>query len=149
MEATKKSPKPVSSKDGNIFHILGQEVTVKLHSSEGNGNYVFELKTPPGLGIPPHVHKNEDELMYVLEGEVELMVGEEVIKARPGDCINLVRNIPHAYSNNGTSNSRALFYISPGKGFEEFFGVLRQFPPGPPDIEKLNALCEQYGMRNL
>jgi quercetin dioxygenase-like cupin family protein len=149
MEATKKLQKFVSSSDGTIFNILGQLITVKVHSWDGNGNYVYEISCPPGLGIPPHVHSNEDEVMYVLEGELEVMVGGEVYKAGSGDCINLIRNIPHAYMSTGTSNGRVLVYVSPGQGFEEFFNELRQFPPGPPDMEKLNSLCEKYGIRNL
>ena len=149
METTKKTPEFVSSNDGTVFNILGQMVTVKVHSTEGNGNYVFEISTPPGFGIPPHVHSNEDEVMYVLDGDLEVMVGSKVYKAGPGDCMSLIRNTPHGYSNTGTSSSRVLVYVSPGQGFEEFFNQLRQFPPGPPDMDKLNSLCEKYGMQNL
>jgi quercetin dioxygenase-like cupin family protein len=149
MEATKKLTKVVFSNQGTAFNILGHMVTVKLHNWDGNGNYVFELISPPGSGIPPHVHKNEDEVIYILEGELEVMIGGEVIKGKSGDCLNLVRNVPHGYINKGTIDTKTLWYISPGRGFEEFFNELSQFPPGPPDIEKLNSLCEKYGMRNL
>ena len=149
MEAAKKSPKVVSSNEGTTFEILGHVVTVKLHNWDGNGNYVFELISPPGSGIPPHVHKNEDEVMYILGGELEVMIGEEVIKGNPGDCLNLVRNVPHAYTNKGKTDTKTLWYISAGRGFEEFFNELRQFPPGPPDMQKINLLSEKYGIKNL
>ena len=139
----------ISSKEGTKFNILGHDLTVKLHSRDGNDNYVFELISPPGSGIPPHVHKNEDEVLYILEGEFEVMVREEVFKATTGDCLNFVRNIPHAYTNTGTKDAKTLWYVSPGRSFEEFFGELSQYPPGPPDMEKFNTLCEKYGMKNL
>jgi quercetin dioxygenase-like cupin family protein len=149
METVAIAPKMISSKEGTKFTILGHEVTVKLHSGDGNNYFVFELITPPGAGIPPHVHQNEDEVLYILGGEFEVMVGEEVFKAAAGDCLNFVRNIPHAYTNTGTTNAKTLWYVSPGKSFEEFFGELSQYPPGPPDMEKFNALCGKYGMKFL
>ena len=149
METVTIAPKVISSKEGTKFNILGHDVTVKLHSRDGNDNYVFELISPPGSGIPPHVHKNEDEVLYILEGEFEVMVREEVFKATAGDCLNFVRNIPHAYTNTGTKDAKTLWYVSPGRSFEEFFGELSQYPPGPPDMEKFNSLCEKYGMKNL
>jgi len=149
METVTIAPKVISSKEGTKFNILGHEVTVKLHSRDGNDNYVFELISPPGSGIPSHVHKNEDEVLYILEGEFEVMVTEEVFKATAGDCLNFVRNIPHAYTNTGTKDAKTLWYVSPGRSFEEFFGELSQYPPGPPDMEKFNTLCEKYGMKNL
>ena len=149
METVTIAPKVISSKERTKFNILGHEVTVKLHSRDGNDNYVFELISPPGSGIPSHVHKNEDEVLYILEGEFEVMVTEEVFKATAGDCLNFVRNIPHAYTNTGTKDAKTLWYVSPGRSFEEFFGELSQYPPGPPDMEKFNTLCEKYGMKNL
>jgi mannose-6-phosphate isomerase-like protein (cupin superfamily) len=149
METAIKSPELVSSKEGTTFNILGHVVTVKLHSWSGNDNYVFELISPPGTGIPPHVHKMEDEVLYILDGEFEVMIGEKIFKATAGDCLNFVRNIPHGYTNIGTTDARTLWYVSPGQSFEKFFEQLSQFPPGPPDAEKFNALCEKHGMKFL
>ena len=149
METATNTPKVVSSKEGTKFNIMGHMVTVKLHSWDGNDNYVFGMISPPGSGIPPHVHKKEDEVIYILEGEFEVMVGGEVFKATAGDCLNFVRNISHAYTNTGTTDAKTFWYVSPGRSFEEFFGKLSQFPPGPPDMEKLNNLCEKHGMKFL
>ena len=149
MEKTTDTPKIISSKDGTTFNIMGHEVTVKLHSWDGNDNYVFAMISPPGSGIPPHVHEKEDEVIYILEGRFEVMVGGEVFQATAGDCLNFVRNIPHAYTNTGATDAKTLWYVSPGKSFEDFFGELSQFPPGSPDMEKLNRLCEKHGMKFL
>jgi len=149
METMTVKPRMISSKEGDKYIILGHEVTVKLHSGEDNNNFVFELISPPGSGIPPHVHNNEDEVLYVLEGEFEVMIGEEVFKATEGDCLNFVLSISHAYTNTGTTDAKTLWYVSPGRSFEEFFGELSQFPPGPPDMEKFTTLCGKYGMNFL
>jgi quercetin dioxygenase-like cupin family protein len=149
METITAKPRMISSKQGDKYIIMGHGVTVKVHSGDGNNNFVFELTTPPGAGIPPHIHTNEDEVLYVLQGEFEVMIGGDVFKATMGDCLNFVRNIPHAYTNTGTADAKTLWYVSPGRSFENFFAELSQYPPGPPDREKFNALCGKYGMTFL
>jgi quercetin dioxygenase-like cupin family protein len=149
MDTLTTTRKVVSSKEGTKFNIMGHEVTVKLQSSDANNTYVFELTSPPGSGIPPHVHEREDEIIYILEGEFEVMVGGEVFRATAGDWLNFRRNIPHGYSNTGTSSAKTLWFVNPGNGFENFFGELSQFPPGPPDMVKLEALTKKYGQKFL
>jgi hypothetical protein len=63
--------------------------------------------------------------------------------------LNFVRNIPHGYTNTGTSDAKTFWCVSPGKSFEEFFRELSLFPPGPPDMKKLSDLCEEHGMTFL
>src|SRR5437762_14118485 len=149
METALNFPRVVSSGHGTTFNILGHAVTVKLHSWDGNGNYIFEMTFPPGSGIPPHVHNNEDEFLYIVAGEFEVMIGGEAFKATAGDCLNFVRHSPHAYTNTGMTDAKTLWYISPGGSFEEFFDQLSQFPAGPPDQKALASLCEQHGMKFL
>jgi uncharacterized cupin superfamily protein len=81
METASNTPEVITSKEGDKFDISGHEITVILHHWAGNNNYVFRMSSPPGSGIPPHVHENEDEVIYILEGEFEVMVGSETFKA--------------------------------------------------------------------
>lgn len=149
MESVTNLPKVVSSKEGTKFNIMGHAVTAKIHSWDGNDNYVFGMISPPGSGLPLHVHTTEDEVVYILEGELDVTIGGEVFKATAGDCLNLVRTIPHGYTITGTTDAKTLWYVSPGKSFEDFFSELSRFAPGPPDMEKLNSLCEKHGMKFL
>ncbi len=107
METVPNTPKVISSKEGTKFNIVGHEVTVKLHSGDGSDNYVFEMISPPGSGIPPHVHQKEDEMIYILEGEFEVMVGGEVFKAASGDCLKFCSehsSCLYQYRDNGCKN---------------------------------------------
>ena len=149
METTLKSPNVGTSKGGATFNILGHAVTVMLRSGERNGNYVFEMVSPPGSGVPPHVHSVEDEVFYILKGNFDVLIGEESFKAGAGDCLNFVRGIPHGYTNVGETDAKTLWFVCPGSSFEKFFDDLSQFPPGPPDPQKLTALCEKHGMKFL
>jgi Cupin domain len=51
----------------------------------------------PGNEPPPHVHEREDELFYVLEGEMDVYVGNEVFKVGAGECLFLPKLKPHTF----------------------------------------------------
>ena len=131
---------------GEKKNILGHTVTVKLRSSEAADNYVFEVVTPPGLGIPPHSHTEEDEVIYVQSGIFEVMIGEEVFTAEAGAWLNFKRPLPHGFRNIGNMPGKTLWFVDPGKKFEAFFDELGNFPPGPPDLATVSALFAKYGM---
>lgn len=135
---------------GKKINVLGHSVTVVLSKKETEGNYyVFEVVTPPGLGIPPHVHDREDELIYVLEGEYGIMLGDEQLVARTGDEIFFPRHIPHAFQNIGSKAGRTLWTVVPGGNFEAFFEKLGALPAGEPDLRVVAQIFAEYGMEIL
>ena len=73
---------------GDSVWLAGIHITVKLTSEDTGGVYtVTEEVTQPQGGAPPHAHDREDEALYVLEGEVEFVLGEETIPAGAGSCV--------------------------------------------------------------
>ena len=138
---------------GRSVWLVGDLIEVKLSSGNTGGAYsVVEETTPPGGGPPPHSHRNEDEALYVLEGEVEFLLGEDSIPAGAGTCVHAPRGVMHAWRNVGPSPSRMLGVITTG-GLERFFLEAGEPaadgtspPPGPPDIEKVMAAAARYGV---
>ena len=54
--------------EGHQLNELGHTAIEKIGSAEtGDAYYSFEVLSPPGLGIPPHVHGREDAVIYVVE----------------------------------------------------------------------------------
>ncbi len=140
----------VAPAQGKPLNILGHSVTVKVARKETEGNYyVMEVVTPPGHGIPPHVHDREDEFIYVLEGEFEVMLGGKLFKAPKGAQIFFPRHIPHAFTNVGTTAGKTLWTIIPGGNFEDFFEELNALPAGPPDMSEVVRIFGKYGMEVL
>lgn len=105
--------------------------------------------------MPLHVHHNEDEAFYVLEGEMTFYVGEETIKAGPGSFLFGPKDVPHTYTVE-SGPARLLFLLTPA-GFE---GLIRETsepaksltlptpPEKPPDeaeMEELMAIAARYG----
>jgi quercetin dioxygenase-like cupin family protein len=141
----------VLANEGKKMNILGHTATVKLGQAETNGEYyVFEVVTPPGHGIPPHVHQYEDEVIEVVEGEYEILLGENVYQAQPGDILHFPRFIPHGFRNVSAKAGKTLWTVMPGASFEQFFDELGALPANqPPDMGKVVAIFAKYGMEVL
>lgn len=134
--------------------------TIKATGKETGGHYTLvEMLEPEGEEAPLHVHHNEDEAFWVLEGHLIFEVGGETIKASPGSFLFGPRDIPHRYTVD-SGPARLLFILSPA-GFEEFIYAtsepareltLPPAPDSPPDeaeMEQLGALARQYGCELL
>lgn len=140
----------VNHGNGRKLNVLGHDITVKLSKEETNGAYyVFEVMTPPGHGIPPHVHQNEDEVIEVVKGEYGIRLGDGMYRATAGDILHFPRYIPHGFQNVGDTPGITLWTVIPGSGFEQFFEELGALPAGPPDMGQVVAIFAKYGMEVL
>ena len=149
--STTKEASVIQSGEGRKLNILGHTATIKLaqHTTEGE-YYVFEVVTPPGHGIPPHVHSREDEIIHVLEGEYEIQLGDQTYQVKAGGLLHFPRYIPHAFRNVGRESGTTLWTVIPGGNFEKFFEELGALPVGgPPDMAKVAAIFGSYGMEVL
>ena len=136
--------------EGDQMHALGLSAIEKIRSADTAGVcYAFEVISPAGFGIPPHVHSHEDEVLYVIEGELEVFIEGETLRAGAGSVLNFTRGMAHGFQGVGTPISRALHVVTPGASFEQFMHELVSLPPGPPDIPQLAALFGKYGMELL
>jgi mannose-6-phosphate isomerase-like protein (cupin superfamily) len=95
-------------------------ITVKASGSEtGSAFSQFEVDDPRGSAPPFHVHHNEDEAFYILEGHVTAFVGDEQIDLTAGDYCFGPRGTPHTYLVR-SERARMLVTISPS-GSEQLF----------------------------
>lgn len=67
---------------------------------------------PFGLVAPPHVHHRDDEAWYVLEGELCVRRGDEVIEAGAGSAVFVARGTPHTYWNPSPQRARYLLVMT-------------------------------------
>jgi quercetin dioxygenase-like cupin family protein len=140
----------VRSGEGYQLNELGHTAIEKIRSADSGGAYyAFEVISPPSLGIPPHVHSREDEVIYILEGEYEVFLGGELFRAGPGSVLHFARGTAHGFQNVGHTPGRTFWVVSPGASFEQFFHELAEVPPGPPDFPMIAALFGKYGMEVL
>ena len=87
-----------------------------------------------GGGPPQHIHHAEEEAFYVLEGEVDIKIGDETIRGTVGSFVVVPRGTVHTFWNVGQVPAKLLTIFSP-PGFEQFF-----FDVGDGEIaEKYNV----------
>ena len=135
---------------GEMLNIAGSPILHKIKSTDTNGVFsVVEIVTPPGKGVALHVHEREDELVYLLEGEIEVTLGNQKMKAVPGVMALLPRGIPHGFTNIGNKPSRLLDTILPGQFDNYFVELAALFAAGVPSEEQNDALSRKYRIKYL
>jgi quercetin dioxygenase-like cupin family protein len=120
------------------WSVLGHRYFLKAH---GPTCFCFEIFDPPGTFVPLHIHPRQDEFIYMLEGTCDLQLGEAKVQARPGDLVRMPMGLPHAYYNNTSAPTRALFWVTPAGRLKELFDALHDLT----DIDeamRLSALHE-------
>jgi mannose-6-phosphate isomerase-like protein (cupin superfamily) len=136
--------------EGNAVRVGGGlGVVFKLFGTDTSGRFaIVEHPLAPGtLAAPPHTHEREDEVSYVLEGEMTAEIGDQVIHAPAGTLVYKPKGVPHTFWNQASAPARILEIISPG-GFERYFEELAELVGGggPPDVGRLMGLASKYGL---
>ena len=131
----KTSPYALAAGAGKALAWFGSTITIKA-SAPGLG--VTEVLMSPGDEPPLHIHKNEDEWLYVLEGEVTFHAGDQNHRGQVGAFVSFPRGIAHTFTIESRS-ARFLVVNTPG-GFEHMF----EMEPKTPE-EAVRALMA-YGM---
>ncbi len=154
-EARKTDAKVVTATDAKMVWVLGARVTIRADAKLTGGAYsVFEDLLLPGQGPPLHTHTNEDETMYVIEGELEVVLGDQTYLVKPGDFAHMARGVPHRFKNVSDKPTRMLLSYSPG-GFEQWFLDVGtpvvdplEMPPvvTAADIQKAVKAAEGFGV---
>lgn len=151
------SPIALAPDAGEALWFLGVLATVKASAETTGGRVaVIEHLAPRGAGSPLHVHRDEDEWFYVLEGEVTFWVGGSVTVAPARSFVFGPRGIPHTFE--VTSSEARFLLVAEPAGFEGFMRALSVpattigLPPAsvqPPDPERMMAAASRYGIEIL
>jgi len=92
----------------------GRSFALKLLGREtGESIMVFEETLPAGTTSLFHLHRDSDEVAWVLAGDFTFKIGDEVTVGGPGTCAFMPRNVPHAWKNSGNETGRVLFLYTP------------------------------------
>jgi mannose-6-phosphate isomerase-like protein (cupin superfamily) len=137
--------------DGRPIHVLGNDITVKISSSHTGGAFgVFEAQTQPFQGPPLHLHRDQDEWWYILEGEYRFEVDGQEIYARAGACVFAPRGSRHTFQSIGAVPGRIVTTVVPG-GIDIFFAELETAVPRGtvPDAAKMIPIFKKHGFELL
>ena len=109
--------------DGVTLNILGQTYYPKAWCET---TFAFETNSEPGQFVPVHIHPTQDEFILVQEGELDLKLDGEWVKAHAGDLVRMPKGVPHGYFNKSDKPARALFWVSPAGKLKELFDELHE-----------------------
>lgn len=125
----------------------GETVTLLADGEHTDGQYDFMVTTvEPGPGVAPlHVHHHHDEAFYVLEGELEVRLGEEITLLPEGSFVQMPRGVPHTWRNASSESSQFICIFAPGN----HVGVLKDLAEldvsdADPDPAKFAPILDEY-----
>jgi quercetin dioxygenase-like cupin family protein len=143
MDETTIRPYALQAGQGWTYHfgVLGVDFVVKV-GEQGHGRRlaVVEFTTRTGEEPPDHTHATEDEIFYVIEGQVAFRCGDDRFEVADGGCVFLPRGIEHGYQINSEGDVKLLVVTAPApddgvRGWGGFVGdfereaELRNNPP--------------------
>jgi len=135
----------LAARAGERLSFAGADFLVKASSETTAGAFAIIEEVDP-LDTPLHIHANEDELFYVIEGEHVFQVGDDEFPAGPGAVVFAPRQVPHAHRRVVPRTGRFLTMVSPA-GFERFFRELSAAESaegaGPDAYERVS---KKYGI---
>ncbi len=127
---------------------------IRISGEDTNGAFaVIEMQVPPGYGGPPHIHHNEDETFYTVDGTLEYTVGDDTIVGDAGTIVHAPRDVPHAFRNPTDTEAIAHTWVHPA-GFEEFMAEATPKvtdPTDPPELDmaRVMEIAPDYGVEFL
>lgn len=135
----------------NSYWFLGGPISVLVSGEETNGTYaLLQGVARKGEGPPPHIHHREDEVFYMIDGELTVFLGDQQVSAKQGDTVFLPKGIQHTFRTK--TETATLQMLSAPAGFEKFMRELAlpyDMQPSPPDramIKRMIQVGEKYGI---
>jgi quercetin dioxygenase-like cupin family protein len=129
----------------------GRAIVLKLLSGATDDSIMlFEETIPAGTKSTFHLHRDSDEVAYILSGEVTFIIGNEVTVGGPGACAFMPRGVPHAWKSTGAETGRVLFLYTPAKagGFIEEQQITGRKLSSMNERERAE-ICERHGWEFL
>ena len=130
---------------------------LKVTGEQSGGLFsLIEMLRPANAVVPPHVHHREDELFYLIDGELDVRVGERTVHGKPGTTILAPRDVPHQVRVGPHQAVHYLVLYAPA-GFEGFIRETSKqareltlpppdAPPTPAQRQTLSAIMrDRYG----
>ena len=119
-----------ASIDNIKWNILGQIYRPKQLSER---SFAWHATFPPGTFVPPHFHPTQDEYVYVLDGELTLVAGDDDHLAHAGDLVRLPMGRPHGLFNRSGATTVCLFWVTPTGRLYELFVAIDALEEQTPD----------------
>jgi quercetin dioxygenase-like cupin family protein len=140
----------IRNNEGQRVQVLGDHVTIKVASNESpNGQAIVSVEVPPGSGTPCVTHAKEEEVYYLIEGELLMHTPTEKHLLQPGDMVHLPPLTPHGYRNPGERPARFLAWTVGGPMDRFFVTMAERVHQLPKDLEAMQAVLAEFGVQRV
>jgi mannose-6-phosphate isomerase-like protein (cupin superfamily) len=119
----------------------------KADASNTAGRFDFmTARFAPLTGPPLHLHREQDDTFYVLNGILTVQVAEDLFELGPGDFLSIPPGLPHTFDNlhSGGEPVRAINVMTPGGHFD-MFNEMGKVHEGPDQSKELREAAERHG----
>lgn len=143
--------KPLIRRPGETGGVMlrGQPMAFLVTGKDTRHTSMFDWTIPAGFATGRHVHRVQEETFYMLEGECEWHVAEELVRATPGTYLFIPPGVPHNITNISDKPARVLMTVSP-PGHEHYFEELAKLTAsGPPDAKAISELRARFDTDQL
>src|SRR3954452_10961526 len=143
------APSPTSfvvapGKGFSVTNPVGGVATFKaMAEATGEALTALEAVSAPAEGPPLHLHREQDELIYVLDGRIRVRLGDETSDVEAGGFVFISRGTRHTWQNAGDTRGRLFVVLTPAaRPFEQFFVRYAELPEhgrGPAAFARVAA----------
>ena len=147
MTKAKNKIQIINNEDAPQLDVFGGVMRI-LSDGENLSPVVLESWVPPGRGVPMHMHDRDDELFYVLEGEITVAQQTNETVVAKGGCVQLPHGIPHAFRNVSSNHARILVTLTPGLECLEMFRAFDNAGKNgsAPEPARIAEIAAQHGV---
>ncbi len=136
--------------DGTSLQVLGDKVTIKLASDQSpHGLAIVVVDVPPGSGTPCVTHAKEEEIYFVIEGELLMHSPTVRHHLHAGDMVHLPPMTPHGYRNPGQQTARFLAWTVGGPMDRFFIDMAQSVQQLPRDIDVMQSVMATHGVSRV
>lgn len=137
----------IRNTEGAQLKVLGDAVTIKVASAASpHGMAIVTVDVPPGSGTPCVTHAKEEEVYFVLDGELLMHTPSERHHLHAGDMVHLPPLTPHGYRNPGDRPARFLAWTVGGPMDRFFVNMAEKVHRLPQDVEAMQAVMAEHGV---
>jgi len=134
--------------EGRTLPLPTGRVTFTATTADTGGRFeLYELDLDPDQRpLRRHVHQQMEEMIIVVDGELDAVVGERQMRLHAGSTLFIPRGLPHAWANRGRSSATVLLHYTPSGQREQYFERMARLLGGslPPTQAQLDDLARRF-----
>lgn len=146
---TQAAPRPLVTRAASaerLDHAQRSVMTLLADSSQTAGALSVTRSTFPdgGDGAPPHFHGGASESLFVIDGALQVLAGEEVVVLEVGDFISLPPGLPHAFGAAAGADADVLAVFTPAADRFDYYRLLARVAAGEAAPAEIAASGDRF-----